>query len=68
MAQIFSVLRPAFSAVVDLALDHTEYSSMPEEHNQAGCMTRRNLLRSFRNLRTLRVHNDLIRGMSSTIG
>jgi hypothetical protein len=67
MAQIFNVLKLASEAVVDLALDYTEYSSMPEEHNQAGCKLWRNLRGPFRNLSTLRVHNDLIWEISNSL-
>jgi hypothetical protein len=63
-AQIFNVLGPLFSDVVDITLDYREHTLSSEWHNQLDRMQWRDLLRSFRNVKTLRVHNGLVRDLS----
>jgi hypothetical protein len=64
VAQIFNVLSPLFSDVVDLALDYREHTSSSESHNQVDRTQWRDLLRAFRNVKKLRVHNGLVRDLS----
>lgn len=67
MAQISTALSPSFSAVVDLTLDHREHSLSPEWHNRADNTCWRELLGSFRNVKTLRVHHSLIGEVSRSL-
>jgi len=60
LAQILNFLEPAISTVVDLTLDYREHSLTSERHHQAGRRLWRELLGSFRNVRTLRVHKGLV--------
>ncbi len=64
VAQIFNVLGPLFSDVVDLALDYKEHTLSSEWHNQVDRAQWRELLGSFRNVKTLRVHNGLVSDLS----
>jgi hypothetical protein len=64
VAQIFNVLSPLFSNVVDLTLDYREHTLSSESHNQVDRTQWRDLLRAFRNVKTLRVHNGLVRDLS----
>jgi len=64
MAQIFSVLSPSSSAVVDLTLDYRSHTLSSEWHNQAHPTQWRQLLGSFRNVETLRVHGGLVGELS----
>ena len=67
VAQIFNVLEPAFSTMVDLTLDYREHSISSGRHHQAGRRLWRELLGSFRNLRTLRVHEGLVGDLSHSL-
>ena len=61
VAQIFNVLGPLFSDVVELILDYRQHNLSLERDHQAI----RTLWRgSFRNVKTLRVHNGLVRDLS----
>jgi hypothetical protein len=64
VAQIFNVLSPLLSDVVDITLDYREHTLSSEWHNQANRTQWRELLGSFRNVKTLRVHNGLVRDLS----
>ena len=64
MAQILDVHNPLFSAVVDLTLDYRSHTLSSEWHNQADRTQWRNLLGSFRNIETLRVHAGLVKELS----
>jgi hypothetical protein len=64
VAQIFNILNPLFSDVVDITLNYKEHTLSPEWHNQIDRTQWRELLGSFRNVKTLRVHNGLIRDLS----
>jgi len=64
VAQIFNVLGPLFSDVVELILDYRQHSLSSERDHQAVRTLWRELLGSFRNVKTLRVHNGLVRDLS----
>jgi hypothetical protein len=64
VAQILSVLSPLFSNVVDITLDYRGHTLSSESHNQVDRAQWRELLGSFRNVKTLRVHNGLVRDLS----
>jgi hypothetical protein len=64
MAQTFSVLSPLFSAVEDLTLDYKVHNLSSEWRNQADRTRWRELLGSFRSVKTLRVHNGLVGELS----
>jgi uncharacterized protein YfaT (DUF1175 family) len=67
MAQISNVLCPLFSEVVDLTLDYRDHTSSSEWHSQADCAGWHVLLGSFRNLKTLRVHDGLVGEVSRAL-
>jgi hypothetical protein len=67
MAQIFNVLSPLFSKVVDLTLDYRKHTLSSEWHNQADPTRWRELLGAFGNVKTLRVHNGLIGEVSRSL-
>jgi len=62
-AQIFSMLRSAFSAVEHLTLKIRGY----RRHNEADRTQWHNLLRSFSNVKTLRVANRLVSLLSRSL-
>jgi hypothetical protein len=64
VAQLFNVLSPLFSNVVDLTLDYREHTLSLERHNQVDRAQWRELLGSFRNVKTLCIHNGLVRDLS----
>jgi len=64
VAQIFNVLSPLFSDVVDITLDYREHTLSSEWHNEVDRAQWGELLRSYRNVKTLRVHNGLVRDLS----
>ena len=67
-AQIFNSLRKVFSSVEHLTLEYTNRNSMsPEWINEAGRSQWRELLRSFGNLKRLRVPEDLIPALSCSL-
>jgi hypothetical protein len=55
VAQISNALSQAFSAVQYLSLEHEVHSQSSEEHNDVDRTEWRNLLKSFSNVKTLRV-------------
>jgi hypothetical protein len=67
MAQIFNILSPLLSAVVDLSLVYGEHTLSSEGHNQADRTQWRKLLGSFRNVKTLRVHQGLVAAVSQSL-
>ncbi len=67
MAQIFNILSPLFSEVVDLFLFYKEHSLSSVWHNQADHTQWRELLGSFRNVKTIRVHNGLVGEVSRSL-
>jgi hypothetical protein len=64
ITQILNVLSPLFSATVDLTLDYRSHTLSSEWHNQADRAQWRELLGSFRNVETLRVHDGLVGELS----
>jgi hypothetical protein len=62
-AQISHSLSPTFSVVDHLTLEHSEHNQSSEEHNEADPTEWRKLLRSFRNVKTLRIANGLIKDL-----
>jgi hypothetical protein len=60
VAQIFNVLSPFFSEVMDLTLGYREDTLSSDWHSQASPTRWRELLMSFRNVKILRVHKGLV--------
>jgi len=67
VAQICNILSPLFSAVVELTLDYREPTSSSHQHNQADRTRWRELLGSFRNVKTIRVHDGLVSQLSHSL-
>ena len=63
-AQIFNSLRSLFSAVEHLTLEHEVHSQSSEEHDEADRTKWRQLLGSFRNVKTLRIAEGLVEELS----
>jgi len=63
-AQIFNSLSPLFTAVEYLTLRHEVHSQSSEEHNEADRTEWRQLLGSFRNVKTLRIDKGLVEELS----
>ena len=64
VAQIFNALRQMFSTVEHLTLRHKVYNQSSVEHNEVGRNEWRKLLRSFSNVKTLRIEDGLIEELS----
>jgi hypothetical protein len=64
MAQIFNALSQIFSAVEHIALEHHFHSRSSEDHNEVDRTEWRKLLRSFSNVKTLRIEDGLVRELS----
>lgn len=60
MAQVFNILGPLFSNVTGLNLDYRAHTSSSQAHNQVDCVLWRELFKSFRHVKTLRVHHGLV--------
>jgi hypothetical protein len=60
MAQIFDILSPLSSTVVDLSLVYGAHTLSSEGHNQVDHTQWRKLLGSFRSVKTLCVHDGLV--------
>ena len=67
VSQIFNTLGSLFYTVIDLTLDYREHTFSPEWHNQADRTQWRELLGSFRNVKTLRVHQGLVDDLSHSL-
>ena len=67
MAQISNALSPLSSTVVDIDLEYREHIVSPAWHSQADRMQWRQLLRSFSNVKTLRVHSGLVGELSRSL-
>jgi hypothetical protein len=67
MAQIFNVLGPLFSSVEELNLDYRAHTLSSEVHNQADRTQWGKFLASFRNVKTLCVHDGLVGEVSRTL-
>ena len=64
VAQIFNTLSQMFSAVKHLTLGHKVHSRSSEDHNEVDRTEWRKLLRSFRNVKTLRIGDGLVSELS----
>ena len=64
MAQISNSLSQMFSAVEHLILQHEVHGRSSEEHNEVDRTEWRRLLRPFRNVKTLRIDNGLVKDLS----
>jgi hypothetical protein len=64
MAQILNSSSQIFSAVEHLTLEHEEHSWSSREHNEVDRTEWRNLLRPFSKVKTLRVHDGLVKELS----
>ena len=64
VAQIFNALSQIFPAVEHLTLAHKVHSRSSEEHNKVDRTEWRKLLRSFSNVKTLRIEDGLVRELS----
>ena len=64
VAQVSNSLSQIFSVVERLSLRYKEHSRSSEEHNEVDRTEWRNLLRPFRNVKTLQIHNGLVKDLS----
>ena len=64
MAQISNSLSQMFSAVEHLSLQHEVHRQSSEEHNEVDRTEWRRLLRPFRNVKTFRIENGLVKDLS----
>ena len=64
VAQIFNALSPVLSAVEHLTFKHEVHGQSSEEHNEVNPTEWRKLLRSFRNVKTLRIATGLVEELS----
>ena len=64
VAQISNALSQIFSAVEHLTLSYEAHSQSSEEHNEVDRTEWRKLLRSFTNLKTLRIDDGLVKELS----
>jgi hypothetical protein len=64
VAQISNLLSLMFSTVEHLALGHEEHGRSSEEHNEVERTEWRKLLRSFSNVKTLRIEKGLVGELS----
>ena len=67
VAQIFNSLSQIFSTVEHLTLEHRAHSRSSEEHNEIDRTEWHKLLRSFSNLKTLRVDDGLVKELSRSL-
>jgi hypothetical protein len=63
-AQIFNSLSPLLSVVEHLTLEHEAHRQSSEEHDEADPTEWRQLLGSFRNVKTLRIAEGLVEELS----
>ena len=64
MAQFSNSLRQIFSGVEYFALQHKAQSGTSDEHNEVDRTEWRKLLRPFRNVKTLRIEEGLVKDLS----
>jgi hypothetical protein len=67
MAQIFNSLSQSFSTVEHLTLEHEVHNRSSERHNEVDRAEWRKLLRSFSNVKTLRVDDGLVKELSRSL-
>jgi len=65
--EIFDILSPLFFAVVDLTLDYSEHILPPEPNDDTCRALWRKFLMSFNNVKTLRIHEDLVGDLSRSL-
>jgi hypothetical protein len=63
-AQICNVLSQVFSVVEHLTVRHEVHGQSSDQHNDVARIEMRNLLRSFSNVKTLRVEDGLVNALS----
>jgi len=66
-AQMSSDLCPIFSTVVNLTLTYQRHTLSLDFHNEANHTHWRDVLRSFNNVETLCVHEDLVKELSGSL-
>ena len=64
VAQIFNALNQIFSVVEHLTLSYEAHGQSSEEHNEVERTEWRKLLRSFSNVKTLQIDDELLRELS----
>ena len=64
VTQIFNTIGHIFSTVEHLTLTHKVHSRSSEEHNEVDRTEWRKLLRSFNNVKTLRIDDGLVKELS----
>jgi hypothetical protein len=64
VAQIFNSLSRTLSTVEHLAFEHMEHNRSSEEHNEVDRTEWHKLLKSFSNVKTLRVDDGLVKALS----
>jgi hypothetical protein len=67
ITQILNDLRPLFSSVVDLILDHREHTLSSEMHNEVDPTLWHEFFGSFGNVETLSVHKGLVGEVSRSL-
>ena len=67
VAQIFNSLGQIFSTVEHLTFEHEVHSLSSEEHNEVDRTEWRKLLRSFSNVKTLRIDDGLVKELSRSL-
>ena len=67
VAQIFNALSQMFSTVEHLTVTLQEHSQSSEEHNEVDRAEWRKLLRSFRNVKTLRIYDGFVGEFSRSL-
>jgi hypothetical protein len=67
IVQILNTLSPVLSAVEKLDLSHVGHNRSPEWHNEFLQTRWGDLLRPFSGVKTLRVHNSLVGGLSRSL-
>ena len=68
VAQISNSLGQILSVVNCLVLQHRVHNESSEEHNEVDRAEWRKLLRPFRNVKTLRIQNGLVKDLSRCLG
>jgi len=66
-AQIFGILGPVFSKVVDLTITYGEHILSSEWHNEADRAQWREILRPFNNVETLYIREGLVKELSGSL-
>ncbi|KAI0245110.1 hypothetical protein BJV78DRAFT_669012 [Lactifluus subvellereus] len=65
--QIFNAFLPVLSVVEQLTLSHKAHNLSLEQHNELDRIQWRELLRSFNNVKTLRVQNELVEKLARSL-